>query len=169
MDYSTIWDPKTSCSSTYTWSDNSFRIAGNRIVVEGGKVISFENSSLDDVIIIRVEPEIRYRGPIGMTSADLSGMTINSPITFPSNKPTYKIRKIQVNPSKKATTVIFEDGKVVVVKRHEGDPEVDICSVVAYALAERVYGSNSAFKRHVKNCTIEYISKDKEKLEAELL
>ena len=70
----------------------------------------------------------------------------------------YRIRKIQINPAKNATTVIFEDGKVVVLRKHEGDPDVDLASVVAYAIAEKAYGSNTAFKKHIKNCKIELIN-----------
>ena len=44
-----------------------------------------------------------------------------------------------------------------IVKKHDDDPEVDICSVVAYALAEKVYGSNSAFKREIRNSKIEWV------------
>lgn len=68
----------------------------------------------------------------------------------------YAIKKVVANPSKNATTVIFMDGTVVVVKKSPDDPEADIFSVVAYAVAKRIYGSNSAFKREVvKNCVIE--------------
>lgn len=63
----------------------------------------------------------------------------------------YEIKKVVVNPEKEATTVIFMDGTVEVVKKSPEDPEADIFSVVAYALAKRVYGSNSAFKREVWN------------------
>lgn len=73
------------------------------------------------------------------------------------SKPNYKyrIKKIQRNPKKNATTVIFENGHVEVVKRNELDPEADLYSVVAYAVAKYVYGSNSAFKREIRNCMFE--------------
>lgn len=61
----------------------------------------------------------------------------------------YEIKKVVVNPKKNATTVIFKDKSVVVVKRHPNDPESDIYSVVAYAVAKHVYGSNSAFKKQI--------------------
>ena len=67
----------------------------------------------------------------------------------------YRIKKIQRNPKKKATTVIFENGHVEVVKRNELDPEADLYSVVAYAVAKYVYGSNSAFKRQIRDCIFE--------------
>ena len=63
----------------------------------------------------------------------------------------YQIKKVVVNPEKEATTVIFKDSKVEVVKKSPEDPEADIFSVVAYAVAKHVYGSNSAFKREVIN------------------
>lgn len=73
------------------------------------------------------------------------------------SKPNYKyrIKKIQRNPKKNATTVIFENGHVEVVKRNELDPEADLYSVVAYAVAKYVYGSNSAFKRQIRDCIFE--------------
>ena len=61
----------------------------------------------------------------------------------------FGIKKVVVNPKKNATTVIFKDGSVEVVKRHPNDPEADIYSVVAYAVAKHVYGSNSALKRQI--------------------
>lgn len=67
----------------------------------------------------------------------------------------YAIKKVIANPKKNATTVIFKDGTVEVVKKSPDDPEADIFSVVAYAVAKRIYGSNSAFKREIKNCMIE--------------
>jgi hypothetical protein len=63
----------------------------------------------------------------------------------------YEIKKVVVNPEKEATTVIFTDGTVEVVKKSPEDSEADIFSVVAYAVAKRIYGSNSAFKREVVN------------------
>ena len=70
-------------------------------------------------------------------------------------KSKFKIKKIQRNPKKNATTVIFENGHVEVVKRNELDPEADLYSVVAYAVAKYVYGSNSAFKRQIRDCIFE--------------
>lgn len=75
----------------------------------------------------------------------------------------YQIKKVVANPSKNATTVIFMDGEVVVVKKSPDDPEADIFSVVAYAVAKRIYGSNSAFKREVVE-HLEFIDKDLEKV-----
>lgn len=70
-------------------------------------------------------------------------------------KAKFRIRKIQTNPKKNATTVIFENGHVEVVKRNDLDPEADLYSVVAYAVAKYVYGSNSAFKRQIRDCMFE--------------
>ena len=67
----------------------------------------------------------------------------------------YRIKKIHVNPKKNATTVIFEDGHVEVVKKSSGDADADLYSVVAYAVAKYVYGSNSAFKRQIRDCIFE--------------
>lgn len=62
----------------------------------------------------------------------------------------FEIKKIFVNPEKSATTVLWADGTHTIVKRSEGDNPADIWSVVSYALAEKIYGSNSALKREIK-------------------
>lgn len=64
------------------------------------------------------------------------------------------IKRIIQNPKKNATTVIFEDGGVVVIKRSAADPEADIYSIVAYAVAKKIYKSNSAFKRMVDETVV---------------
>ncbi len=75
----------------------------------------------------------------------------------------YQIKKVVVNPKKNATTVIFEDGEVVVVKKSPDDPEADIFAVVAQAVAKRIYGTNSAFKREVlKN--LDFIDREFEQI-----
>ena len=98
--------------------------------------------------------------PIGTTGcAGLSGtVIIDDPVFSKKLKDAfnpYKIKKIQVNPKKNATTVIFEDGHVEVVKKSPEDVDADIYSVVAYAVAKYVYGSNSAFKRQIRDCIFE--------------
>ena len=70
-------------------------------------------------------------------------------------KAKFRIKKIQTNHKKNATTVIFENGHVEVVKKNDLDPEADLYSVVAYAVAKYVYGSNSAFKREIRDCIFE--------------
>ena len=64
------------------------------------------------------------------------------------------IKRVIQNTKKNATTVIFEDGGVVVIKRSAADPEADIYSIVAYAVAEKIYKSNSAFKRMVDETVV---------------
>lgn len=94
--------------------------------------------------------------------------SIDEPITIEARQiligkyQPYEIKKVVINPEKEATTVIFMDGTVEVVKKSPEDPEADIFSVVAYAVAERVYGSNSAFKREVVNKVEVMKSKEKE-------
>lgn len=100
---------------------------------------------------------------------ELSEITISpdEPITIEAKQvqigkyQPYEIKKVVVNPEKEATTVIFTDGTVEVVKKSPEDPEADIFSVVAYAVAKRVYGSNSAFKREVVNKVEVMKSKEK--------
>lgn len=74
----------------------------------------------------------------------------------------YQIKRVVANPSKNATTVIFMDGEVVVVKKSPDDPKADIFSVVAYAVAKRIYGTNSAFQREVIK-HLEFIDKEFDK------
>lgn len=86
-----------------------------------------------------------------ITMSPDEGITFEAKQTQIGKYQPYEIKKVVVNPEKEATTVIFKDGTVEVVKKSPEDPEADIFSVVAYAVAERVYGSNSAFKREVVN------------------
>ena len=93
--------------------------------------------------------------PIGTTGCSgFSGtITIDDPTFVKKFKEAfnpYSIKKVIVNPKKNATTVLWADGTHTVVKRSEGDEPADIWSVVSYALAEKIYGSNSAFKREIK-------------------
>lgn len=48
-----------------------------------------------------------------------------------------------------ATIVFWEDDTKTVVKRSKNDPESDVYSVVAYALAKKRYRSNPWFKKLV--------------------
>ena len=95
--------------------------------------------------------------PLGTFELSNITATTNEPITIEARQvlfgkyQPYEIKKVVVNPEKEATTVIFTDGTVEIVKKSSEDPEADIFSVVAYAVAKRVYGSNSAFKREVVN------------------
>ena len=50
--------------------------------------------------------------------------------------------------NKDITVVLFDDGKKIKVKR-ASDDKGSIYSAVAYALAEHIYGSNTAFKKVV--------------------
>lgn len=77
----------------------------------------------------------------------------------------YGIKKILVNPEKDTTTVLWNDGTHTTVKRAEGDDPADIWQIVSYALAEKVYGSNSAFKREVKGKVEVQTKKKKSKSE----
>ena len=98
---------------------------------------------------------------LNITTSSDEGITIEARQVKIGKYQPYEIKKVVVNPEKEATTVIFTDGTVEVVKKSPEDPEADIFSVVAYAVAKRVYGSNSAFKREVVN-KVE-IMKSKEK------
>ena len=127
--------------ATNVWSTNeSITYRGNTYNVN-----SVEMNSLGKITI---EGSLNY----SVKSVDVCSL-----------KGKFAIKKVVVNPSKNATTVIFEDGTVEVVKKSPDDPEADIFSVVAYAVAKHVYGSNSAFKREVlKN--LDFIDRDFEKI-----
>lgn len=56
---------------------------------------------------------------------------------------------VKPNPKKHATAVKFRNGDIVIVKLSKGEKEGDIYQAVAYAVAEEVYLSNSAFKKAV--------------------
>jgi len=61
---------------------------------------------------------------------------------------TNKVKHIWVNRKKLTTAVKFYDDKIVKVKLSEGD-EWNVYNAVAVAIAEHVYGSNSAFKKMI--------------------
>lgn len=60
----------------------------------------------------------------------------------------HEVKHIWVNRKKLTTAVKFYDDKVVKVKLSEGD-EWDVYNAVAVAIAEHVYGSNSALKKMI--------------------
>ena len=142
---STEYKPKV----TYAPPDDIF-YKGERFKID---IIDTAGDSFngDTELTIKAHKVITF--PTGFTGCS-GTITIDDP-TFVKkfkevfNNP-YSIKKIIVNPKKNATTVLWTDGTHTVVKRSEGDEPADIWSVVSYALAEKVYGSNSAFKREVK-------------------
>lgn len=82
----------------------------------------------------------------------------------------FQIKQVIFNENKKATTVLFEDGKHIVVKRSENDYDPsDIYNVVAYAIAKKIYGSNSAFKKSLKEKTTLIVNKKKIKVDPDTL
>ena len=64
------------------------------------------------------------------------------------------IDKIVHNKRKRATTVFFNDGDIIVVKRSKDTPH-DIYNAVASAIAKKVYGNNTQFKKVLEK--VEYI------------
>ena len=66
-----------------------------------------------------------------------------------------------------ATIVMWADGTKTVVKKSADDPEDDYAAFTA-ALAKKVYGNNSHFKKMLKDRTVEQKpSKKQQKREAE--
>lgn len=139
-------------------SNEFFEYCGKRYYID-----EVEINSLGEVIIKAHSASTVYTGAcfyheLGSSETkilglDSDGLTFDWTYSNPNYK--YRIKKIQVNPKKNATTVIFENGHVEVVKKNDLDPEADLYSVVAYAVAKYVYGSNSAFKREIRNCIFE--------------
>jgi hypothetical protein len=60
----------------------------------------------------------------------------------------HEVKHIWVNRKKLTTSVKFDDDKIVKVKLSEGD-EWNVYNAVAVAIAEHVYGSNSALKKMI--------------------
>lgn len=158
FDYTTpVWSDSTSVPTLkYTPPEDLFykgeRFKVDRIDTAGDSIHG------DTEITVKAHKVKCY--PIGITGGEcFSGtITINNSVFTKNLKEAfnpYRIKKIQVNPKKNATTVIFEDGHVEVVKKSPGDADADIYSVVAYAVAKHVYGSNSAFKRQIRDCIFE--------------
>ncbi len=65
-----------------------------------------------------------------------------------------KVTKVMVNEKKNATTVFFNDNDVIVVKRMLASRD-SLYNAVASAVAIKVHGSNTAFKKTLEN--VEYI------------
>lgn len=139
------WTTGTPINENITYKGNTYNVnsvemvSSGRIIIEGTRYLyNYSDISVKDVC----------KKKNGKENDSLKGK--------------FAIKKVVVNPSKNATTVIFEDGTVEVVKKSPDDPEADIFSVVAYAVAKHVYGSNSAFKREVlKN--LDFIDREFEK------
>lgn len=152
-----------------------FKHFGETIRIRGGNIDSIECSNDIPGIIVNVTPETLrpvtgYTGacfyhPLGSSETKIIGKETKIKLdrdvlttfdwAYAKQNSKYRIKKIQSNPKKNATTVIFENGHVEVVKRNELDPEADLYFVVAYAVAKYVYGSNSAFKRQIRDCIFE--------------
>ena len=142
---------------------DSYTTTNSDLVFRGlttGKSIGYVDNIAIDKISTEIDPFTGFSAEITITDKNFYDKIIDlytnggrEAVHVTPRK--YQIKKVVVNPSKNATTVIFMDGTVVVVKKSPDDPEADIFSVVAYAVAKRIYGSNSAFKREVKNCVIE--------------
>lgn len=81
----------------------------------------------------------------------------------------FQIKQVVFNENKNATTVLFKDGKHVVVKRSESEWASDIYNVVAYAIAKKIYGSNSAFKKALKEKTTLIRNKKKTEVDPDTL
>lgn len=66
---------------------------------------------------------------------------------------------VKIIKSGPATIVFFNDGAKIVVKR-ASDDEDSVYTAVAYAIAKKIYGNNSHFKKVVRDHLIEQDDKD---------
>lgn len=82
------------------------------------------------------------------------------PITVNNVTKALRIKTIYVNDKKKTTVVVFEDGTKEKVKLEEGG-SFDVYNAVAICIAKRVYGSNSAFKKAIKDNVTYQMSKER--------
>ena len=64
--------------------------------------------------------------------------------------PSYEVDKVYPNEKKGITCVIFKNGDKRILKASKKEPYC-VETAVAYAIAEQVYGSNSAFTKAVQN------------------
>jgi len=75
-----------------------------------------------------------------------------------SQKKSVDIRQIYVNRKKLTTTVLWADGDHTTVKLNQDPKEYkpfDVYYAVCAALAKRVYGSNTKFKKIIEEKTID--------------
>ena len=83
-----------------------------------------------------------------------------SPIVVDENV-YYGIREIIINPAKRATTVCFNDGKIICVKAGVDVERPDIYSAVTAAIGIHFAGSNNALKNIISRKTTELKPKKK--------
>jgi hypothetical protein len=145
--------------------DNNF-IKTNETFEFWGKKYYVDDVSIDSIGCVQISGHEAWTMPTVCTSSTFTYTSNKSTSntcfdwSYEKKKSKFKIKKVQVNPKKNATTVIFEDGSVEVVKKAQEDPETDLFSAVAYAVAKHIYGSNSAFKREVAK-NIQFVPDDK--------
>lgn len=91
----------------------------------------------------------------------------NIPFLFAETKENkYEIKQIYVNMKKGATTVLWEDGTHTTVKLNintERYCPFDLYYAVCAALAKKVYGSNTHFKKIIEEKTVTQEKKGKKK------
>ena len=101
-----------------------------------------------------------------MTGSLSSNFTDNPVYSEPLNL-TASLDPVRIIRNGNATIVMWADGTKTVVKKSADDPEDDYAAFTA-ALAKKVYGNNSHFKKMLKDRTVEQKpSKKQQKREAE--
>lgn len=79
--------------------------------------------------------------------------------TLKENVNPYEVKQIIFNKKKNATTVLWADGTVTVIKKKEDDPW-DEQAAFAQALAKKVYGSTSSVRKIVEKKSKDYKGKE---------
>lgn len=79
--------------------------------------------------------------------------------TWKENVNPYEVKQIIFNKKKNATTVLWADGTVTVIKKKEDDPW-DEQAAFAQALAKKVYGSTSSVRKIVEKKSKDYKGKE---------
>ena len=133
--------------ATTTTSDSYITRSGSTTTIELGSMVS-------DLVDRKLKGE------------DIKPKKKKQPKRIPKE---FRIKQVIYNNDKKATTVLFKDGSCIVVKKSENDNKSDIYDVVAYAIAKKIYGSNSAFKKELKEKTIAIVNKKKVEVDPDIL
>lgn len=133
--------------ATTTTSDSYITRSGSTTTIELGSMVS-------DLVDRKLKGE------------DIKPKEKKQPKRIPKE---FRIKQVIYNHDKKATTVLFKDGSCIVVKKSENGNKSDIYDVVAYAIAKKIYGYNSAFKRELKEKTTLIENKKKIKVDPDTL
>lgn len=121
---------------------------------EGGFIAEDPTAStafMFDGILIKTESFVRF-DTIELREVKGGILEMMRLAGVPSTRPTAQIETIYSNTKKNTTTVMWADGTHTTVKKAKGTKD-DIYSAVSAALAIKVYGNNSRFKKMIEEKT----------------